>query len=460
MIIIKNGTVITEEGQVKKDIAILDNKIVKIEDHIENSVDDEVIDATNKIVFPGFIDGHTHLEMDAGSCFTADSFESGTKAAVVNGTTSIVDFATQSKGQSLKMAYDEWMSKACNNSSCNYRFHMAITDWNDEVKDEILEMEKLGVTSFKMYMAYDNLLSNDQEIYEALKQIKKVDHGLLGVHCENGLLVDAKREELACKNHLDPSAHPLSRPDIVEAEAINRLAYIGKLVGHSVQVVHLSSALGLEEVRKARKNGIDITVETCPQYLLLDDSSYSLANFEGAKYVMSPPLRKKQDQEELLKAIVNNEVNTLATDHCSFNFSKDKELGLNDFRKIPNGSPGIEHRPQLMFTKLVVGGYISLNKFSELMSTNAAKLYGMYPLKGTIKVGSDADIVVWDSEVTSVISQKNQLQNVDYTPYEGFEVKGLASYVILNGKKVVENGKVVKENQGEYILGKKGEKNV
>ncbi len=451
MKIIKNGTLVSPTKTWKADIAIKDNLIVNISDVIEAKPNDEVFDAHGCYVFPGFIDGHTHFDMDTGASHTADDFESGTKAAVVGGTTTIVDFATQEKGKSLKEAYSIWSEKAKDKSSCNYRFHMAITDWNDSIKEEIKTMPKLGITSFKMYMAYDSLISNDEEILECLKSIKEIN-GVLGVHCENGTLINALIKERVENGELTPSAHPTSRPDYIEAEAINRLTYISQIADHPVNIVHLSSLKGLDEIRNARKRGCNITVETCPQYLLLDDSLYDLDNFEGAKYVISPPLRKRKDNEALVKAIVDNEIDTIATDHCSFNFKNDKELGRNDFRKIPNGGPGVEHRPQLIFTNLVEKNYIDVSKMCELMATNPAKRYGMYPKKGVLEVNSDADIVIFNPNHESEIKAINQLQNVDYTPYEGFKVKGLAKYVFVNGECVVCDAKIVNERQGTYAL--------
>lgn len=452
MKIIKNGTLISSEKMRKADIAIHNNKISEISENISPKDEDEVYDASGCFVFPGFIDGHTHFDMDTGTAHTADDFVSGTKAAVIGGTTTIVDFATQEKGQSLKEAYDIWMKKAKDKSSCNYRFHMAITDWNDRVKEEISKMPELGVTSFKMYMAYDNLISNDAEILACLQKIKEID-GVLGVHCENGTLINELTKEKIAAGETSPSAHPASRPDYVEAEAINRLAYISTLAGHPVNIVHLSSLAGLNEIRNARKRNQTITVETCPQYLLLDDHYYDLNHFEGAKYVISPPLRKVEDNKALIQAIVDREIDTIATDHCSFNFKKDKELGKEDFRKIPNGAPGVEHRPQLIYTYLVEEGYIDVMRMCELMATNPAKRYGMYPDKGILEVGSDADIVIFSPDYEGVITWSKQIQNVDYTPYEGFKIKGQAKTVFVNGECVVQDGTIVKENQGTYVLG-------
>lgn len=451
MIVIKNGVLVYSDKTEKGDIAVEDGKIVNINTNIQPSDNDTVIDAKGCYVMPGMIDGHTHFDMDAGLAYTADTFKTGTKAAVVGGTTTVVDFATQDKGKTLREAYNNWMSKAKGKSSCNYRFHMAITDWNENTKKEMDEMKDLGVTSYKMYMAYDNLLAHDDEILSCLEKVKEVG-GVLGVHCENGALINKRIKDLVSQGLMSPASHPISRPDLIEAEAISRLCYIAKLADYPVNIVHLSSLAGLKEVRKARENGQNITVETCPQYLLLQDDLY-LNGFESAKYVMSPPLRKKQDNEALIKAIADGEVDTIATDHCSFNFKNDKEKGKDDFRKIPNGAPGVEHRLLLIYTHLVENGIISISKMTKLMSENPAKLYGMYPQKGVLSVGSDADIVIFDPNTEDIITAEKQMQNVDYTPYEGFKVKGSVRDVLVNGIIAVQNGKLINEYKGTYAKG-------
>lgn len=450
MKLIKNGTIVNADRQWKADVLISGSKIIKIEPEIEHS-DAEIIDATDCYVFPGFIDPHTHVEMGEGILATADTFETATKAAVINGTTTIIDYITQDKQQTLKDAYKAWLKKAENKSSCNYRFHMGISDWNEDVRAEIKEMPNLGVTSFKLYMAYKNLIVNDAQILECLQEIKTID-GLLGVHCENGTLIDELKQQAHDNHHLDPTAHPATRPPSTEAEAINRLAYISKIANHPVMVVHLSSKEGLEEVLYARKHGIHVYAETCPHYMLLDDSKYALPNFEGAKYVMSPPLRKVSDNKTIIDALVNGDIDTIATDHCPFNFKGQKELGKDDFSLIPNGAPGIEERPLIVYTLLVKEKLISLEKMVELLSTNAAKLYGMYPRKGVIQEGSDADIVIFNPNHKKVISAQNQLQNVDYSLYEGIEVAGQAKYVFVNGELVVSNNRIIQENKGTYAF--------
>ena len=296
MILIKHGQIVNASGTTYADIAIDGNKICKIEENIEASDNDQVINAKGCLVFPGFIDGHTHLQLNNGTCDTADNFETGSAAAVVGGTTTIIDFATQEKGMSLHEAFNAWNAMAKGKSSCNYRYHMAITEWNEDIKKEILEMPEIGITSFKMYMAYDNLKTNDDEILDCLNQIKKID-GVLGVHCENGALINELTKEALAQGNTNVCIHAQVRPDTVEAEAISRLCYIAKLANHPVHIVHLSSEAGLQEVRKARAMGVQVTTETCPQYLLLDDHVYDLPDFEGGKFVLAPPLRKVEDNK-------------------------------------------------------------------------------------------------------------------------------------------------------------------
>lgn len=447
MRVIKNGIIVTDGKKFQADIAIEDGKIVEIG---ENLTGNEVIDATGCYVFAGFIDPHTHFELDTGSTVSPDDFYHGTKAAVIGGTTTIIDFATAFRGETLKEGLHNWHKMADGKSSCNYAFHMAFTEWNDELKKEIPDMVREGVTSFKVYMAYDALRTNNKEILEILEETGKV-HGLVGCHCEDDQMIKdgvAKQKQLG---HNTPAAHPVSKPNAAEGKAVKEYLELGKKANVPVCVVHLSTKEGLEEIRKARKEGQPVVVETCPQYLLLTDDVYSLPNYEGAKYIISPPLRKKEDVEALWEAITNGEVDTIATDQCSFNFEGQKTLGKDDFTKIPGGMPGVENRIELMYTYGVETGKITVEQFSKLCSENVAKQYGMYPQKGAVLVGSDADLVVWDPTVVHTIHQENQHYNTDYTPYEGIEVKGQAKHVILNGKHVVKDGQLLLEKQGSYV---------
>jgi dihydropyrimidinase len=448
-ILLKGGTVVAPEGSKKLDVRIKEDTIDELGENLE-ALGARVIDATGKLLFPGFIDTHTHFDLDAGDFFTADDFSSGTKAAITGGTTTILDFTTQNKTETLKEALKLWHGKAEHRSSCDYGFHMSITDWNENTKKEIKDMTKEGVTSYKLYMAYDNLKVNDGIIYEILKAVKE-EGGIIGVHCENGDLVNEFIKEQKSLGHYTPKAHPLSRPDEVEAEAIYQLLTIARLADTPINIVHLSTKKGYEIARRAREAGQKVYIETCPQYLLMDESKYDLEGFESAKFVLSPPLRKKEDVECLWDALKANQIDTIGTDHCSFHFKGQKERGKEDFSKIPNGIPGVEHRPVLMFTYGVLGGHISKEQMCATLSTNAAKLFGMYPKKGAIAKGSNADIVVWDPEYKGVITAAKQMQKVDYTPYEGLAVRGKAEHVLLRGNIIIENGALIKENAGNYV---------
>lgn len=448
MKIIKNGTIITNGRKFQADIAVKDGKITEIGEGLTGT--DDIIDATGCYVFAGFIDPHTHFELDTGSTVSPDDFYYGTKAAIIGGTTTIIDFATAFRGETLKEGLQNWHRMADGKSSCNYAFHMAFTEWNEELKKEIPDMAKAGVTSFKVYMAYDALRTNNDEILEILQETGKV-HGLVGCHCEDDAMIKEGVEEQKRLGHNTPEAHPLSKPAKAEGKAVKEYLELGKKAKVPVCVVHLSTKEGLDEIRKARAQGQKVFVETCPQYLLLTDAVYSLPDYEGAKYIISPPLRKQEDVDALWEAIQNGEVDTIATDQCSFNFEGQKTLGRDDFTKIPGGMPGVENRVELIYTFGVEKGRMTLEQFSQLCSENVAKQYGMYPQKGAIMVGSDADIVVWDPKVTHTIHQENQHYNTDYTPYEGIEVKGQAKHVILNGEHVVKNGELVLEKQGKYV---------
>lgn len=451
MKIIKGGVVVSATGSRILDIAVDGTTISAVEPSIAAQPTDEVIDARGCLVFPGFIDAHTHFDLDTGSMVTADDFRTGTLAALAGGTTTIVDFATQDKGMTLEEALSAWHHKAVGVSSCDYAFHMAITDWNERTRAELAPMIEAGVTSFKLYMAYDALRVDDDVLLDIIREMKRVK-GLVGVHCENGTLVNKMIKDELDAGHTDPSAHPRSRPPEVEAEAVNRLLYLSKLAGWPVCVVHLSTELGLMEIKRARKAGQRVIVETCPQYLMMTDDQYGLPGFEGAKFVCSPPLRKASDVAALREAVQSGVVDTLSTDHCSFNFKGQKDQGAGNFSKIPNGLPGVEHRPMAAYTELVHSGMIGPEQLCELMSENPARLYGMYPKKGALLPGSDADIVIWEKGKDVVISAKTQHQNVDYTPLEGYVAKGYARDVLLRGEVCVRGGKVVKEMAGKYVI--------
>lgn len=450
--LIKNGLIVSPSKSFKSDILVEEEKILDVGENlsIPGGMDAEIIDASGKYIFPGFIDTHTHFDLDAGDFHTADDFYTGSRAAVSGGTTVVLDFTTQDRGHSLKEALDVWHGMADNRSFCDYGFHMSITDWNEESRAEIKDMTKLGVTSYKLYMTYDNLMVSDEDIFEILQAVEE-EKGIIGVHCENGGIIKAITKKLKSTRKNNVACHPLSRPPEAEAEAVNRLLTIAKLACTPVNIVHLSSRLSLEVVKRARQNGQQVFVETCPQYLLLDDSLYDLPGFEGAKYVCAPPLRKKEDSEKLWEAIASNEVDMIGTDHCSFNMDGQKTRGQDDFTRIPGGVPGVEHRPVLFYTYGVKNGKVSIEKMCEILSSRPAKLFGMYPQKGVIQPASDADIVIWDPDKQWTITAKDQLQNVDNTPYEGMKVTGMAKTVFLRGQIVSRDRKIYGKPTGKYV---------
>ena len=450
MTIIQHGTLVLPDGLMQGDLAFENGVITRVAPAIEAGAGDAVCEAAGCLVFPGFIDAHTHLDMDSGTTVTADDFASGSRAAACGGTTTLVDFATQERGGTLRDALDAWHRKAEGKCACNYAFHMAVTDWNEQTRAELPRMFERGVTSFKAYYAYDNLRLDDAQMYDLLSALRPFG-GVLGVHCENGTLVNRLQRQQLDRGVTGPEGHPASRPPVVEAEAIRRLCAVAKLADSPVHIVHLSSAEGLEEVRRARASGQKVWVETCPQYLLLDESRYHLEGFEGAKYVMSPPLRSPADREALRAAVLGGEIDTISTDHCSYRFGDQKALGRDDFTNIPNGAPGIEHRPALIYTSFVASGLMTEAQMCRLLSENPAKLFGMWPRKGRLAQGADADITVWDPQARWVIRAEAQHQNVDYTPYEGFEAAGRARAVYVGGQLAAKDGEPSGASAGRYV---------
>ncbi len=452
--ILSGGKIVTPKETVEADIRLEDGIIQAIGKNIKAEKDDEIINVKGSYILPGGIETHTHFYLGTGAPLTADDFKTGTLAAIAGGTTTILDFATQDKGKTLEEALDVWHKKAYNVSFCDYGFHMAITDWNEQTSKSMENMIKNGISSFKMYMAYKGTLQvNDSEIYEALKRSREIN-GIIGFHCENGDIIDELVKENIKNGLVEPKYHEKSRPSILEAEAISRVSKIAKVAKAPIYIVHLSSKEGYKEALKAREDGINIYLETCPQYLLLDKSKYEGTkedSFNGAKYVMSPPLRNKDDNEVLWKGIERENIEIIGTDHCSFTYDQ-KKNGINDFSKIPNGGPGVEHRILLMYQYGVVEKRFSINKLSEIVSTNAAKMFGMYPKKGIIKCGSDADLVVLNPNKTFIITKENQHQNLDYTPYDGYKIDCNIDYVFLRGENIVKDNKLaVTTPRGKYI---------
>lgn len=443
--LIKNGVIINATGSTHADILIENGIIAEIGSGLP-AAGAEVTDASGCYIFPGFIDTHTHFDLDLGFAVTADNFQTGSEAALLGGTTTILDFATQERGQTMAQALEAWQAKA-SGSHCNYGFHMALTEWNDALSAEMETIVQEGVTSFKLYMVYPALRMNDGEIYCALKRAKQLG-ALVGAHCENFDLLNAMIAEQKELGHTGPMAHALSRPASNEAEAVNRYLRIASLIETPVYVVHLSTKEGLKEIRSARLRGQTVFVETCPQYLLLDETCYN--EEDGVKYVMSPPLRSQADIAALWEGLSKNEIQMIGTDHCSFTLAQ-KALGVDDFTKIPNGAPGVQTRAALFFTHGVKRGHITLEQMAAQLSTNAAKLFGMYPQKGVIMPGSDADIVLWEPSYLETITHFNLAHNCDNTPYENMDAWGRARDVFINGVHVMKNCEMVRPHEGKFI---------
>lgn len=446
-ILIQNGTLVCPDGCKKADLLTENGVIASIAERIDAPAD-RVIDASGCFVMPGFIDTHTHLDLDLSTTVTADDFVTGTKAAVVGGTTTVLDFATQDRGMTMQDALDKWHQKADGKSSCNYGFHLAVSEWNDARRAEIDRMIAQGVTSFKMYMVYPAMRVDDGKIYDALKYTAERDC-LIGVHCENYDLLNARIDELHKAGRFDPMAHAESRPDAVESAGVNALMKAAELADAPAWVVHLSCEESLDEVEAARGRGVEVYVETCPQYLTLDIDRYNAPDAE--KYIMSPPLRRAHDREAILCALGEGAVDFIGTDHCSFTMAQ-KALGCGDFAKVPNGGAGIQNRAELVYTYAVKTGYITIEQMSALLSENAARIFGMYPKKGALLEGSDADVVVFDPDCVHTISYRTNLHNCDNSPYEGMTALGMARDVLVNGELAVENGTLVKPNCGRFVF--------
>ncbi len=451
MIIIKNGALVTPQGLRRADLAMEGDKIVRIAVAIEPGEDDTVEDATDCWVFPGFIDGHTHMQCWTGMDWTADSFETGTRAAACGGTTTIVDYATADRGVTMPDALAEWHRRADGTCTANYAFHMALAEWNERNRADLSAMREAGVSSFKTYFAYDHLRLDDAETLEVLEELKRVG-GMLCVHCENGTLVNELQKRVYEQGIHGPEGHALSRPDVCEAEAVSRLLRIAEAVDIPVVIVHLTNAAALREVEAARKRGQKVYAETCPQYLLLDEHVYFDPDYSSAaRYVCAPPLRAKEEQDRLWKALRRGEIQTISTDHCSFTLAQ-KELGREDFTRIPGGLPGVETRGELIYSYGVAKRRISAARMCRCLSENPARLYGLFPRKGILRPGSDADIVVYDPTLSHVIRAEDCVANVDYNPYEGFATVGGIRQVWLRGQLSVSEGKVLAETPaGRYM---------
>jgi dihydropyrimidinase len=451
--VIANGTIVTADGSWRGDVLVDGETIAQVGSDLAAAgvTADETIDAAGKYVIPGAIDVHTHMELPFGGTFAKDTFETGTRAAAFGGTTTIVDFAVQSKGQALRAGLDAWHAKAEGNTVIDYGFHMIMSDVNDDTLAEMDQLVAEGVPDFKLFTAYPGVFfSDDAAIFRAMQQTGK-NGGLIMMHAENGPVIDIVAADLVAAGKTDPLYHGIARYPVFEGEATNRVIRLAEAAQVPVYIVHLSAADALEAVRDARDRGSMAFAETCPQYLFL--SLDDLGNgFEGAKFVCSPPLRTPEHQDQLWTGLRKDDLQVVSTDHCPFDFHGQKELGRGDFRKVPNGLPAVEDRVDLLHDGGVVGGRISKERWVDVISTAPAKLFGMYPRKGAIAVGSDADLVVYDPERTRVISATTHHMDVDYSCYEGREVQGAPDVVISRGAVVVRDGTFTgRKGHGRFI---------
>jgi dihydropyrimidinase len=452
--LIQGGTIVTAVDTYAADLAIEDGRITAIfaPGSGPGGTFDVTIDARGKYVMPGGIDAHTHMDMPFGGTTSSDDFETGTRAAAHGGTTCIVDFAIQTKGDPLRKGLDLWHGKAEGKAAVDYAFHMIMTDVNDATVEEMGKVVSEGITSFKMFMAYPGVLFvDDGQIFRGMQRAGELG-ALICMHAENGIPIDILVQQALAKGHTAPIYHALTRPQIAEAEGTHRAICLAEMANVPVYIVHLSAERALKQVVEARDRGVPAYAETCPQYLFLSQDDLARPNFEGAKYVCTPPLRPAQMQEDLWRGLKTNDLQVVSTDHCPFCFKGQKELGKDNFAKIPNGMPGVETRMYMLWDGGVKKGRISINRFVEITSTAPAKIFGLYPRKGTIAVGADADLIVWDGERKHMLSEKTLHMRADYTPYEGQEVQGFATHVLSRGKVVVENGQYVgKKGDGHFV---------
>ncbi len=451
-LLIRNGTVVTADQTFAADILVQGETIRQVRAGIPENAADRVIDAAGMLILPGGIDVHTHLDMPFGGTTSSDDFETGTRAAAFGGTTTIVDFAIQARGTRMRDALDIWWGKAEGKACIDYGLHMIVTDLGTSGLEDMDDLVREGVASFKLFMAYPNVLMvDDATIFKALAQTAK-NGALVCMHAENGGAIDVIVQRTLAEGKTAPIYHALTRPVTAEAEAVHRAVALAEMAGAPVYIVHLSSEAALNQVREARDRGLPAFAETCPQYLLLSIEEMQRPNFEAAKYVFTPPLREKHNLPKLWEGLKQDHLQVVSTDHCPFCFEDQKALGKDDFTKIPNGGPGVENRLQLIHHYGVNEGKLSLNRFVELVSTAPARIFGMYPKKGAIAEGSDADIVMWNPEAELTISAATHHMRVDYSMFEGFRVKGNARQVISRGEVIVDNGKFSgKPGRGNFL---------
>jgi len=437
--LIRNGTIVNAGGTLAADVLVEDEKIIAVTSHGVIDTADAFIEADDKYVLPGGIDAHTHMEMPFGGTFSADTFFTGTRAAAWGGTTTIIDFAVQAKGTSLLSTLDKWHEKADGHCAIDYGFHMIISDVNDQSLKEMESCIDAGVNSFKMFMAYPGVFyATDGEILRAMRKASDTGATIM-MHAENGIAIDELVAIALAEGRTDPVEHGLTRPPELEGEATSRAIQLARVTGAPLYIVHLSASQALAAVAAARNDGQNVFAETCPQYLYLSIEDLAKPDFEGSKYVASPPLRPKEHQADLWRGLRTNDLSVVSTDHCPFCFKDQKEMGRGDFSKIPNGIPGVEHRMDLLHQG-VVAGELTLQRWVEVASATPARMFGLYPRKGVIAAGADADIVVYDPTLQQTLGVATHHMAVDYSAYEGMSITGGVSTVLSRGSVVIADG--------------------
>jgi dihydropyrimidinase len=451
-LLIKNGEIITADSRYTADIFCEGETISQIGQNLSAPAGTEIIDAAGSYIFPGFIDPHVHIYLPFMGTFSKDTYETGSQAALVGGTTTLIEMCCPARKDDALASFDLWRSQAEGKSACDFSFHMGVTKFDATTETQLREIVARGISSFKIFLAYKGAFGiDDTELYRTLKLAKELGV-VVTAHCENETLVSERCQELLAAGKTDPGQHHESRPPLVEAEGVHHLMTFAELTGAATYIVHLSCKEALDQAVAARQRGVRVAVETLIQYLTLDKTYAEKPKFEGAKYVMSPPLRDKRNQEILWNGLRDGLVQTVATDHAPFDFKTQKPMGKNDFTKIPNGIPSLEERINLLYTCGVKAGKIDLHTFVNVASTQVAKLFGLFPRKGTIQPGADADLVVFDPNYLGKISVKTQYMNVDYSAFEGWKIEGRPSVVTVRGQVAVRDGKFVgKQGHGKFL---------
>ena len=451
-LLIKNGEIVTPSEHYVADIFCEGETITRIDRDIEPPHDAEVVDATGKYVFPGFIDPHVHIYLPFMGTFAKDTHETASRAAVVGGTTTLIEMICPGCEEKPLDAFELWLGKAQGASACDFTFHMGVTRYDEETERDFKEIVRRGISSFKIFLAYKGALGvTDEQLYKTLTLARSLGV-ITTAHCENADLIAEMQKKLLAEGKTGPEWHYWSRPPVVEAEGVHHLMTFAEMTGAHVYIVHLSCTEALREALRGRERGVQVWVETLIQYLLLDRSDAEKPNFEGAKAVMSPPLRDKTNQPILWNGLRQGFVSTLATDHAPFDFATQKITGRDDFTKIPNGIPSLEDRINLYYTHGVKAGRIDLHQFVGTASTNTAKIFGLFPRKGTIQLGSDADLVVYDPDYRGKISARTHQMNLDYNSFEGFAIEGCPHVVTVRGKVAARDGKFVGEvGRGKFL---------